>query len=637
MIRLEGLSKRYGPKEILKSVTYHFPAGEKIALVGPNGAGKTTLLNILCNLEESDGGSIIKPSNFHVGYLPQKPNPNPAPNVLEECLSGGGRMQDLRARMDRSATELAEAFTDQKLASFEKIEAEYRALGGYALESKAKGILLGLGFSQEVQARSPAVLSGGWRMRLELAKIFINEPEFLILDEPTNHLDLPSLVWVEKYLATHKGTLLFVSHDRSLLNRLATVTLFLNRGKIDDYQGNFDFFLEQKELRELQDAAKADQIRKRKDELQRFVDRFGAQATKAKQAQSRMKMIERLEDIEGEFQADAPTSSMVMRLKVDRPSGKEVLKIADLAIGYGEQTLCTGIRLPILRSQKIAVIGANGIGKSTLLKTIVGRTPAKMGQVEFGHQVELAYFAQDQLGELEEDKSLLVNVMSARSDLSEKEARSLLGRFLFHGDDVFKPVKVLSGGERSRVGLARVLSQNANFLILDEPTNHLDMVSCEVLADCMAEYEGTILFVSHDRDFIEEVCTHVYAMIPEGRGQLFEGNLADYKRLAPLGNFPDVLDVSVEQSPAEKKDGEVKHSQASRAASKDEKRERQKKERRIGEIEGLLKEKEQSLARLEEEMSTESSYQILAGLAESAQKTRDLVTALEEEWLGLQD
>jgi ATP-binding cassette, subfamily F, member 3 len=640
MIRIEGLSKRYGPKEILKGVTYHFPAGEKIALVGPNGAGKTTLLKILCNLEESDSGSIVKPSQFHVGYLPQKPNPHPAPNVLEECLSGEGRMQSLRSRLEIAAQELSDAFSDKKLMIFEKAEEEYRNMGGYALEAKAKGILIGLGFNAEVQEKSPLQLSGGWRMRLELAKIFINEPEFLILDEPTNHLDLPSLVWVEKYLASHKGTLLFVSHDRSLLNRLATRTLFLHKGKMDDYAGNFDFFLEQKELKESQDASKAEQLRKRKGELQKFVDRFGAQATKAKQAQSRMKMIERLEDLESEFEGPDKGESMVMRLPVERPSGKEVLKVVDLDIGYSQKALCTQIQLPIHRGQKIAIIGANGIGKSTLLKSIIGKVQPIKGTVEFGHQVETAYFAQDQLGELDEDKSVLANVMSASVTLTEKQARSLLGRFLFGGDDVFKPVKVLSGGERSRVGLARVLSQSANFLILDEPTNHLDMVSCEVLADCMAEYQGTILFVSHDREFIDEVCSHVYAMIPEGKGRLFEGNLADYQRLAVLGGFPDVLDPKSPEAPdlshLSKQDSST--SQTARANSKDEKRERQKKDRRVAEIEKAIATKETFLSQSEEKMLQFEShdFQRLALLAKEVEGVRLELAALETEWLELQ-
>ena len=377
-------------------------------------------------------------------------------------------------------------------------------------------------------------------MRLELAKLLLNNPDFLILDEPTNHLDLPSLVWLENYLQTFRGTLLLVSHDKDLLNRLVTVTLHLQKGKLTAYKGNFDAFLAQHELQSLQAQQATKSIQRQYDQVEKFVDRFRAKASKAGQIQSRVKMMGRLKALQETYVTEEDTSEISIRLAIKQKSGVQVLSLQKCAIGY-EKALSKNLTLTVQRGQRIAIIGANGIGKSTLLKSIVDLIPLKEGEKAWGHNVQLAYYAQDQLDQMDPQKSALENVKGSNSEISEQRARSLLGAFLFKGQDVFKPLKVLSGGEKSRVGLSCLLAQEANFLLMDEPTNHLDMLSTEILSEALSEYTGTILFVSHNRDFIDAVATHVFAMTADGKSQLFLGQLNDYVTLAEKQGFPNIL------------------------------------------------------------------------------------------------
>ena len=381
-------------------------------------------------------------------------------------------------------------------------------------------------------------------MRLELARLFIREPDFLILDEPTNHLDLPSLMWVEGYLQSFRGTLLFVSHDRALLNRLATITLHLSSSRISAYSGNFDNFLAQREARLEQDQATRDQLSRRREAMEQFVQRFGAKATKATQAQSRVKMISKIRDLENDLPSAESFASVFIDIPPPAPTPRIVLTIESGAIGYSSP-LATGIQLKIERGSRIAVIGANGIGKSTLLRTIAGRLSAMGGTFSLSQGVTPSYFAKDQLETLHADKSVLENLLNQTS-LGEGQARNLLGSFLFRGDDVKKPLSVLSGGEASRLGLACTLAKRSGLLLLDEPTNHLDMASVESLSASLAEWAGTALFVSHDRTFIDGVATHIFAMLSDGRSMLFEGQLGDYSRLSILAGFPNVLALETE-------------------------------------------------------------------------------------------
>lgn len=540
MILVQNLTKKFGHRFILNDVSYHFPERERIALVGANGAGKSTLLNIICQLDEAESGQIIKPKKMVLGYLPQEPNPHPQETVLEECLEGAHALRDLEKRRDAALELMGQDYTDEHYFAYEKLEAEFQERGGYGLAADVKGLLIGLGFTQDHLERSPLELSGGWRMRLELAKVLINKPDFLILDEPTNHLDLPSLIWLEQFLQTFKGTLLFVSHDRDLLNRLATITLHLFNQKLTAYKGNFDAFLEQYEQRQLLNTSEIKNIQNQYAHIEKFVDRFRAKPTKAAQVRSRLKMLSRLRGLEESIQIDQDPSEVSIQLSNKNPSGKHVLSLKDVAIGY-TKPLARKLSLKVERGQKIAIIGANGIGKSTLLKSIIQQIPFLNGEAQLGHNVHIGYHAQEQLDYLDENKTALENVLATNPEISEQRARSLLGGFLLRGDDVFKKLSILSGGEKNRVGLCCLIVQNANFLVLDEPTNHLDMSSANILANALGDFEGTVLFVSHNRAFINDVATHIFAMTADGRGGLFEGTLADYEAQAELAGFPNVL------------------------------------------------------------------------------------------------
>jgi len=644
MLALENLQKNFGSRIVLDSVSYRFPDGEKVALVGANGAGKTTLLNILTGLEVADGGRIVTSQNLKLGYLPQEPENNPKETVLIDCLAGHREIFQMKMLMEDALEALQTDSSDQLVSSYEKAESQFSQAGGYSLEAKASGILHGLGFSAQQIQQSPKALSGGWRMRLELAKVFLNEPDVLVLDEPTNHLDLPSLIWVEKYLQSFRGTLLFVSHDRALLNRLATVTLHLSHGQLRSYRGNFDSLLEQREMEESQMESRRQNLERQREQLETFVDRFGAKASKARQAQSKMKQIAKLRSLENELDPAAADQAFRLQLPPAPSCGRDVMTVKGLSIGYGKP-LATNVNLLMERNSRIAIIGSNGIGKSTFLKTIAGQIPSLGGEVQMGHGVRPAYFAQNHGEILDLNRTVLENVLSARPDIGDKEGRQILGSFLFSGDDVFKTVKVLSGGEKARVALCRSLLLQSNFLILDEPTNHLDMSSVEVLIEGLEAYTGTLLFVSHDRTFIEALATHIFVMLPDGRSALFHGKLEDYKRLAAQQGFPDVLDggeSSKKSSAAKEKElkaaAEAKDSNDFEQA-KNLKKERSRLQKNLEKMEIEQHKLKSSVALYEKKLADlpPGDYQKATEINRDLQDKHRILEELEENWLETAD
>ncbi len=528
MLSLVNLSKTFGNKVLFQNLTHSLPAGKRIGLVGPNGAGKTSLLNIICGLDHSDSkGQIVAPKGTKIGYLPQEINPTPLSSVLEECLSGHRELYPILLDREKVLEEMAANYSEAVHERYEKIEHIFQQLDGYSLEGEAHKLLLGLGFKEQDLTRNPKEFSGGWRMRLELAKVLLNEPDILILDEPTNHLDLPSLMFLEEFLLSFKGTLLFVSHDQELLDRLANIILYLRNGKISEYSGNFSDFLERHNLEKFQAESQKKSLDKQIQHNQKFVDRFGAKATKAKQANSRKKLISRLQVIQGSIETEDARAYPHIAMPVTKSSARVVLKIEQASFGY-DKPLVRGLNLQVQRGQKIAIVGANGIGKSTLLKTLVGEVPLLSGSFTWGEHVSIGYYAQSQVDQLNMKQSAFDNVLAANGNLAEHQVRKILGSLLFKENDVHKPVSVMSGGEKSRVGLACLIAQQANVLLMDEPTNHLDMIAMEKLADALCDYTGTLLFVSHDRRFINRVASHILGINAQGKYLLVEGTWPDF-------------------------------------------------------------------------------------------------------------
>ncbi len=516
MIRIEKISKAYGDRILLNSLSYHFPAKERIALVGANGQGKTTLLNIISGLDYADDGQIICPSDMRMAFLPQSFSDSPQSTILQECLSGHDYLFRLKIRMDEILHRMTENYCEKEFEEYDKLLKAYENGEGYQLEGIAEKIILGLGFTKEQLELHPCTLSGGWRMRLELAKVLIAKPDFLILDEPTNHLDLPSIEWLENYLLSFQGTLLLVSHDKEFLNNLSTITVYLNRGKIQAFTGNFDDFLEQREQSKATQESAVRKIKTQQSHMQSFVDRFKAKASKARQAQSRMKMIAKLDSVLSGINVDEDSPTIHIPKLIYPPSGKDVVDLREVVVGY-TSPLISKINVLIRRGQKIAIIGANGRGKSTLLKTICGSLKAIEGDIFFGHNVRMGVYTQDAADRIDKKMKVYDILRDANPELTEQMTRALLGAFLFKGNDLAKLVGVLSGGERSRLALCCLLSKQPNFLILDEPTNHLDMASIEILAEMLDQYSGTVIFVSHDRHFVEEAADSVLEVSPQGR------------------------------------------------------------------------------------------------------------------------
>ena len=512
MIIVKNLVKKFGDRVIIRDFSYHFPKNANIGIVGANGAGKTTLLNILTGMEEYDDGEVVIPKDCVLGYLPQSPNENPKETILDECISGHTILCELQHKLHQALKEVSENYSDEIYAKYEKIEAEFSDNGGYALEADAKGVLTGSGFDASQFDKSPLILSGGWRMRLELAKLLINEPNFLILDEPTNHLDLPSLIWLEGYLKSFRGTLLFVSHDREFLNNLSDQIIHVANGNVKVYNGDFDAFVEQREANAEFAKKQKESLKKQQNHLQEFVDRFRYKASKAKQAQSKLKIIERLKQLEECIDIAETDQQPVFKMTIEKQSAKVVLDLKNVAIGYDGIPLNTNLNLRIIRGNKIAIIGSNGIGKSTLLKTIIGEIPLISGEMQLGNNVSIGYYAQSQLEILDPKLDALENVMALTKNINQQQARAILGCLLISKNDVKKPVSVLSGGEKSKVAIAALLAKQSNFLILDEPTNHLDMSSTEALSNALNEYNGTILVVSHNRSFINSFASHIFSM-----------------------------------------------------------------------------------------------------------------------------
>jgi ATP-binding cassette, subfamily F, member 3 len=495
MLTISRVAKSFGADVLFEEVSLQVNRGDRLGLIGANGSGKSTLLSLILGRDEPDSGTIQLQRNARVGFLPQENAP-----VGEETVLQLATLRDMRS-LDRIPT------------SADPVEADFER------EAKAKRILSGLAFRVKDFDRPAKEFSGGWIMRAHLARLLVDEPDLLLLDEPTNHLDLETVVWLQKYLQTYAGALLLISHDRAFLNALVTRIVELDRQRLSSYAGNYDDFVVQKEARRSQQLAAYKNQQRRIEQLQTFIDRFGAKNTKASQAQSKRKEIERMERVEAPENEAAPIH---FRFPQPARSGARVIKLSQISHAYGETKVYADLNLEIERGQKTVLVGPNGAGKSTLLKLVAGVLPVQSGRRELGYNVELGYFSQHRVEMFDLRRSVLAEASDIRTPVSEQTVRSQLGAFLFSGDDVFKPVSVLSGGEKSRLALAKLLLDPPNFLVMDEPTTHLDMRSIEALIFALSQYAGTLVFVSHDVHFIRSIANSVLH-VSQGQIRFYPG------------------------------------------------------------------------------------------------------------------
>ncbi len=529
MLHIDGISLYFGDRPLFDNISAMINPGERIGLVGPNGAGKSTLLKIIAGEQSFDSGSLHMSNTATVGYLPQDGvDPDPELTVfaeVEQIFSDVLEMREEQKRIQEKIEILQPGSSEHNSAieTFGNLQHQLEHAGAYTIKADIERILKGLGFHESDFDRSTTEFSGGWLMRIALAKLLLKNPSYLLLDEPTNHLDIESLQWIENFLINYEGAVIIVSHDRTFLNLVTNRTLALQNGDMHDYAGNYSFY-EKKSAEELELLKKRyENQQKEIKQTQQFIDRFRYKATKAKQVQSRIKQLEKMEKIE----IDEDHSEISFRFPPPQRSGQIVLELKDVVKKYGSNTVFDGIDFEIERGDKFAVVGPNGAGKSTLIRILAGNEPITSGSREVGYNVTPGYFAQHQADELNPKNTALEEMQLAGNHESETRLRTILGCFLFIGDDVFKKVSILSGGEKSRLALAKMLLNPGNFLIFDEPTNHLDMQSKSILQQALKQFEGTLMIVSHDRDFVDPIVNKTLEVQP-GRLKTWLGNVSYY-------------------------------------------------------------------------------------------------------------
>jgi ATPase subunit of ABC transporter with duplicated ATPase domains len=509
MISFSRINKQYGRQVLFVDASFQLNPGDKVGLVGPNGAGKTTLFRMIVGEESADDGEVAVPRKATIGYFRQDVEEMSGRSVLDEAIAGSGRVGDLHHELEALQHAMGDPDRademEKILERFGEVQEEYEHLGGYALESQAREVLHGLGFDDARIDGDVGALSGGWKMRVAMARVLLGKPDVLLMDEPTNHLDIESIIWLESFLRNHQGALLMTSHDRDFMNRLVTRIAEIDGGEITAYSGNYDFYERERALRETnREAAYARQQAMLAKE-QRFIERFSAHAAKAAQVQSRVKALEKIEKVE------LPKKRELVKFDFRRPprSGDQVAVIEDIHKAYGSRVVYDGLSLTIRRGERWCVMGRNGAGKSTLLKMVAGALEPDQGSVTLGASLKMGYFAQQALDLLDPTLTVWEQMQKDFPLESIGVLRNLLGAFQFPGDDVQKSIKALSGGEKTRLAMARMLLHPPNFLVLDEPTNHLDLATKEMLIGALSEFDGTMLFVSHDRAFLRGLANRV--------------------------------------------------------------------------------------------------------------------------------
>ena len=606
MISIQNLSIHFTGQDLFTDINFMIREKDRIGLVGKNGAGKTTLIRIIAGLEQPSHGDVVMSDDVTIGYLPQEKNIYSDKTVLEETMTAFEEYHQIEKKLAQLQDELSQR-TDYESDSYQKLCERMSALnerltliGGHSIEGEAEQILVGLGFDHEDMTRAMNEFSNGWQMRVELAKILLRKPKRLLLDEPTNHLDIESIQWLEGYLKNYYGAIFMVSHDRAFLDHITIRTIEISGGKIYDYKCAYTEFVERREERiDMQKAAFDNQQREIK-EIEAFIERFRYKATKAKQVQSRVKQLEKMDIVEID---DRDKSVMHFKFPPAPHSGKVTLELQHVSKSYGEKNILNDINLLIPRGEKIAFVGRNGEGKSTLAKIICGVLD-HTGEVKLGHEVKIGYYAQNQQDMLDPEKTVFETLDDVATGDMRVKVKSLLGAFLFSGETIDKKVKVLSGGEKARLSLAKMLLFPTNLLVLDEPTNHLDMLSKDILKSALLQFDGTLIVVSHDRDFLQGLTTKVYEFrkphIKEYIGDIYD--FLEEKRLKELDDLNRKQKVQQQATPV------VSQNKIDYEAKKIEEREKRKVEKEIKKLEEQIDALEKELADLDEIMANPSTH-----------------------------
>lgn len=607
MIAVNNLSIQFTGQNLFDNVTFNIGDKDRIGLVGKNGAGKSTLMKILCGWQEPETGTIVMASGQTVGYLPQEMVPDSKGTVIQETLTAFSQIDDLEKLQQRLTEEIAER-TDYDSADYERllnrhhdVTEQISMLGGDSRRELSEKILLGLGFRHSDFDRLVSEFSGGWQMRVELAKLLLRRPDFLLLDEPTNHLDIESIQWLENFLTSYPGAVLLVSHDRTFLDNITTRTIEITAGRIYDYRCPYSEYVVQMQERRASQMAQLTNQQRQVAQIEAFIERFRYKATKSKQVQSRIKMLDRMETIQVD---EVSTESIHFQFLPAPHSGKIVVETAGVGKAYGDLQVFDGVDMLITSGSKVAFVGRNGEGKSTLAKIIVGDIVDYTGSFRLGAQVQLGYYAQNQAAMLDGEKTVFQTIDDIAVGAIRPKIRNILGSFLFDAEDIEKKVKVLSGGEKARLALAKLLLTPSNLLVLDEPTNHLDMNSKDILKNALLQYTGTLIVVSHDRDFLQGLTDTLYEFrdggVHEFKGDIFE--FLDWRKLEDLKALGQAK-VSAVAQPSAGRD-ESNTGKASYLQSKERERELRKLRNAVAQCEKEIEILEQQVADKESVLST---------------------------------
>jgi ATP-binding cassette subfamily F protein 3 len=619
LLSLNNITFEFGARKILDEASWHIFPNERIGLIGPNGAGKSTLLKILIGEYTVSAGTVNRIKNLSIGYFHQDlQSLETEENILNVAKGAYAKALELEAQIRQLEIELHESEDEKKLHKLADLHHDFEIAGGYEMDHKAAEILEGLGFNTIDLQRPFKEFSGGWRMRVLLGKMILQHPDILLLDEPTNHLDLPSIEWIERYLNGYPGTIIIVSHDRYFLDRMVTKVVEVSQQTLNHYSGNYSFYEQEKEVRAEFQQREYDNQQDFIRQQERFIERFRAKASKATQAQSLVKKLDRLERIEAPI---SETAKILFRFSLERQPGKILSTLHHVSKSYGDLHILKNASAEVNRGDKIALIGANGKGKSTLLR-LIAQTEGCEGEVIGGHNADISFYAQHQIEALHMDHDILEELKLCGSGKTEQELRELMGCFLFRGDDVFKKIKILSGGEKARVALAKCIISKANFLLLDEPTNHLDMSSVKMLVQAINQFEGTVVLVSHDRYFIQETARQIW-QIEDGEIKIFNGTYNEWERFknekTPVASpeaAPKVVEVQAEAP------------KQNTSAFKEKQKEEKKLRSRFTKLEEEIQQLEKSKAELENKLAAPDTYANKVLFQETEQAYQAVMTKL---------